>query len=121
MLNATVTLLDEFNEVIDEIVGLYFDASLGFSIIRDQQEQHLLRLKSLDLYNPARPLDFFYSNGDPHDPNSIVYHVTPIENLARRNKELGPNRDFLGRSTLVTIFAYWEDHYRQQLATKIQQ
>jgi len=121
MLNATVTLLDEFNEVIDGIVGLYFDASLGFSIIRDQQEQHLLRLKSLYLYNPARPLDFFYSNGDPHDPNSIVYHVTPIENLARRNKELGPNRDFLGRSTLVTIFAYWEDHYRQQLATKIQQ
>jgi hypothetical protein len=59
MLNATVTLLDEFNEVIDGIVGLYFDASLGFSIIRDQQEQHLLRLKSLDLYNPARPPGLF--------------------------------------------------------------
>jgi hypothetical protein len=119
MTNATVTVLDEFNEVIDGIVGLYFDASRGFSIIREQQEQHLLTLRSVGQYNPANPPAFFYANGDPHDPHSVVYHVTPIETLVTRNEERGPNRAFLGRSILVTIFSYWEDHYRQQLATNL--
>jgi hypothetical protein len=119
MNNAAVAVLDEFDVVLHNLVGLYFDASTGFLFINENQKHHLQNLISRHQYDPARPPSVTYSDGDPQDPNSIVYHVVPIDHLIARNEKMGPNQAFLGRSILVTIYSYWEDHYRQQLATAL--
>jgi hypothetical protein len=119
MSNAADTVLDEFNGVLHGLVGLYFDASTGFSFINEKQKHHLQNLVSRHQYDPTHPPSVTYSDGDPRDPNSVVYHVAPIDHLIARNEKQGPNQAFLGRSILVTIYSYWEDHYRQQLATAL--
>jgi hypothetical protein len=117
---AVIAVLDEFDEVIHGLVGLYFDASTGFSFIKEMNERHLQNLISNHQYDPAKRPTFTYSDGDPQGSNAIVYHVAPIEQLITRNeKQGGHNQASLGRSILVILYSYWEDHYRQQLATAL--
>jgi len=119
MNNAAVAVLDEFDGVLHGLVGLYFDASTGFSFIKERNELNLQNLVSRHQYDPTHPPSVTYSDGDPQDSNAIVYHVAPIDHLIARNEKQGPNQAFLGRSILVTIYSYWEDHYRQHLATAL--
>ena len=117
---AVIAVLDEFDEIIHGLVGLYFDASTGFSFVKEMNERNLKNLISNHQYDPAKPPTFTYSDGDPQDSTAIVYHTAPIEKLITRNeKQGGHNQAFLGRSILVTLYSYWEDHYRQQLATAL--
>lgn len=86
---SVIAVLDEFNEVIHGLVGLYFDASTGFSFLKERHESHRQNLISRHQYDPARPPTISYSDGDPQDSNAIVYHVVPIDQLIARNIKQG--------------------------------
>jgi Trypsin-like peptidase domain len=46
-----------------------------------------------------------------------VAHTTTIAERIGRNADCGENATFVGNMALVMIYSYWEDHYREQIAT----
>jgi hypothetical protein len=52
---AVIAVLDEFDEIIHGLVGLYFDASTGFSFVKEMNERNLKTLIPNHQYDPAKP------------------------------------------------------------------
>ena len=119
-----MTSVDEFERVIDAIYGVYLDSTTGFSelkkLIQSQQRNTLQWLKE------SRPelateeyLDgtlFIYGKGDPNKPESIQLHRCTQGQYKSRNSENGLNYLFIGNMVVVSIYQYWEDYYRNEIA-----
>jgi hypothetical protein len=104
--------LVEFEQVIDTIVGVYIDATLGFDIYQS-------RLSEITK-NSLPSARIFYGDGDPNDPTTIASHVAPISEVISRNTKTGNNFRFIGNMCLISIYQYWEDNYRAKIARLFQ-
>jgi len=116
--------IDEFDLVVDAIYGVYLDSTTGFTKLREwiqsQQNNTLQWLKEahpeLATKDYVNGTKFIYGKGDPNNPDSIQLHVCTQKQYKERNHENGLNFLFIGNMTLVSIYQYWEDYYRNEIA-----
>jgi len=112
-----IDALTEFTSRLDEVYGLYLDATQGFRgnselIARLQSEaRHLVP-------DPAKQdeLPFIVGRGDPNDKASVVLHQTTQGRFKQRNVEAGPNDRLLAQYFVVLVFHLWEHEYRPRIA-----
>lgn len=59
---------------------------------------------------------FQYGEGDPRTPHATMLHQSNQGELKARNRKGGANDRAMSRVLLITIYQFWEDHYRQEFA-----
>jgi len=116
--------IDEFEDVVTSIYGVYLMSIQGFHLLVEElmkiQHMTINRLKSAHPerasieYLDATP--YIFGKGDPNLPNSIeLYRCTQGE-YKERNSEKGINSRFVGNMCIIAIYQYWEDYFRQKIA-----
>lgn len=111
--------LQEYLTVIDGIYGVYLDAIKGFISNKKLMEKiqsetsisHNLTIPELD--NKAVR---FQERGTA-DPESYILHECTQKMFKNRNEVNGTNFIILGNLCISHIYSYWEDYYRQKIAT----
>jgi hypothetical protein len=96
----------EFEEIVNMIVGVYTDATIGFDIYQSKFRQ---------ISENSSP-DANVLFGNPNAPATEVDHIAAITEVVSRNMETGSNFRFIGNMCLISIYQYWEDDYRKKIA-----
>jgi len=117
-----VNSIDEFEAVVNQIVGVYYDATIAFKKTLNWFEDK--QKKGLEIVRKNKPelkgvndLDFIplmYGDRDPNDPEAKILHICTQGEYKNRNREHGLNYKFLGNMAIVAIYQYWEDAYRKK-------
>lgn len=118
--------LKEFNRVVDRILGVYLDSTLGFSLGKKHientqrtcisQNPHDPQLSSLEYLDSVKMI---HGEGNPNDPDSVMLHRSTQKEFKERNTEGGENFKFIANMSLISIYQYWEDHYRDTIASHL--
>lgn len=120
-------LIDEFEGVLDSVYGLYLDSTMGFSIalrfVENAQRDAIavLRSKSPELAN-LEYLDsvaFTFGRGDPGTSEAVELHQVSQGEFKERMRKAGRNYREIANLCLVSIYQYWEDHYRADIASAL--
>ncbi len=119
--------VDEFEKVVDYIYGVYLDSTTGFDKLREwfekNQNNTLASLKSthpeLASIDYLDSVHMIYGKGDPNTPEAIELHRCTQKEYKDRNSKNGLNFQFLGNMALVSLYQYWEDFHRGQVATEL--
>jgi hypothetical protein len=98
----------EFEEIVNMIVGVYYDATIGFDIYQD-------RLRKIQP-NSSPSTSLSYGDTNPDDPVAKVEHSALFSEVISRNTQTGSNFRFIGNMCLISIYQYWEDDYRKKIA-----
>lgn len=120
-------VLQEYNDRIDEAYALNLDASTAMQRWADwllKQQRYIVRNQALLPGGPksVEEMDassFHYGEGDANTPDATVLHQSTQGELKARNLKDGANERALSRMLLITIYQFWEDHYRQAFAAAI--
>lgn len=97
---------------IDNIYGVFLDANRGFDLIKDDCEK-INRGVSDEMLKKRKNL---YGVGDPNSTESYPLHVVNQYDYLQRNLKNGKNRFMLANQSVVQIYQYWEDMYREEIA-----
>ncbi|MBV9988400.1 MAG: hypothetical protein JO301_12035 [Chitinophagaceae bacterium] len=113
--------IKEFAEVVDEIYGVYLDATKGFVDNKTQMEniQHdsIAKLNvTLDHLDNA---PMVYGKGPPGQPGTYILHECTQKKYKERNDKNGKNFILLANLCVMELYQYWEDHYRIKISEKI--
>ncbi|WP_119068611.1 hypothetical protein [Aggregatilinea lenta] len=120
-------IIDAFEQTVNNIFAVYFDATQGFSTLRRHYEERLdedlkfLKSNHPDLVDTDYLNSGFMSVGivNVNAPDaSYVYQCTSKEYI-ERNSMQGINSRFIGNMALVTLYQYWEDYYRAEIASEL--
>lgn len=115
------TAIEEFWATIDRVYGTYLDANAGFAIlgarIRELQSQEVVSSGSSREHLDTRSV--FYGKGDPNSPDAVVQHKVAQGRLKARNRKNGENAQFLGAMSVVSIYQFWEDRFRNEIAAEL--
>jgi hypothetical protein len=115
-------ICDSFLNTVDNIYGVYLDATHGFGLVRQRvvdaqtniASQHSVSMAHLD------SITMTYGKGeDPDSPGAVELHTITQGEVKARNERGGTNWIFLANVCLVSIYQYWEDHFREALATAL--
>jgi len=123
-------VLDEFWQVVYDTYGTYCDAFQAFfewyKSLENQEKEILERTREAAQNDPAlkdMPIiveSFSYGRYVPASmqgkQKDMVLPQFPYEDVKGRNKLGGRNHRYIGNMYVVTIYQYWEDHYRNKLA-----
>jgi len=119
--------VEKFEEVVDNIYGVYMDATTGFGKVREwaisAQQEMLINLKKshpeLASIKYLDSEDWVYGKGKPSDTDSVELHRCTQKELKDRNNEGGANFIFIGNMALVSLYQYWENYYRAKIAEQL--
>lgn len=100
--------ISEFEEIVNMIVGVYYDATIGFDIYQD-------RLRKIQP-NSSPSTRLSYGDTNPNDSVAKAEHSAPFAEVISRNTQAGSNFRFIGNMCLISIYQYWEDDYRKKIA-----
>lgn len=117
-MEAVLDLIREFDQTLEESVGLYLDAEAAM-IAYAGQLQRLHEESSATIGKSVAELDalaYSYGRGNPNDPSSLHLHAVTQGELKARNARGGRNHVLLGQRFIVDIYTYWEDGYRSRIA-----
>ena len=112
-------IAQEYLTIVDSIHGAYLDAITGFLTLVDEYDK--VRQKML-ARRPNIPSDAFdgatmvYGTDLPHQPQSRVVHACTQGEYRQRNAEGGQNHKVMGQGSLVQMYGFWEDCYRDKIA-----
>lgn len=117
-------IVAEFLYVVDAVFGVYLDAITGFRLLAEKiemaQGQMLADFKKTD---PEKAnveyldsVSFTYGKGDPNTTDAVLLHERTQGQVKAQNKEGAQNYRFMGNMFVITVYQYWEDHYRARLA-----
>ncbi len=110
--------VEKFLLLVHEAYGLFLDGSSAFPgfaevLFKDRPNS----MKKLEM--SAEELDnteFFYGNGNPNTPETLLQHHATQREVRERNERNGLNTGLLGNFILVMIYSYWDDHFREEVA-----
>lgn len=121
-------ILTEFRDIVDGIYGVYCDATSGFQKVRDEaiEDENEAKEHFQELQN-SNPLHGNISFGGvgrsyprlvPKEKQGkyIHLHQADSEEIKTRNAINGANYFYMANMCVVSIYQYWEDHYRGILA-----
>lgn len=119
--------IDDYEKVIDHIYGVYLHSSSGLvQLLKNFTLVQKNMIKSLKRTNPKlanlKYLDsktITYGKGNPDDPNSVKLHRCTQGEYKERNSKTGINQKFLANMALVSLFQYWEDFHRENIASDL--
>jgi hypothetical protein len=86
------------------------------------QQKSLLLLKNSPELMTIEYLDsvsFLYGKGDPNNPASVILHQCTQGEYKQRIDKGGNNYKFIGNMCIVSIYQYWEDYYRSEIANSL--
>jgi len=119
--------LNEFEQIVDKIYGFYLDSTSGFGELKMKIGK--AQTESLHLFQKSHPelanieyLDgaaMIYGEGEPGTPEAVELHRCNQKQYKERNSEKGDNFKLAGNLCLVSLYQYWEDHYRSKIAALI--
>lgn len=118
-------LLAEFYSVVESIYGVYLDSVRGFHLVKTEHiKTQQWAIEMLKKTNPKLAnieyLDrqrMIYGKENPNKIGSVELHQCSQAELKIRNEEGGANHKFIANMCLVSIYQYWEDHYRKEIAS----
>ena len=102
----------EFKKDIDDVYGVYLDSVRGFDLIVDDHNKINAGVSVEEL----RRRKLFYGVGNPNSKDAYVLHQTNQYDYKARNEKNGRNRLVLANQSIVQIYQYWEDLYREEIA-----
>jgi hypothetical protein len=117
-------LIRDYLQIVELYYGTYLDGITAFAALLQEADDAEQQMRSL---RPDLPPDSFagaafnYSKGAPRQPDSVHLHVCTLGEYKERNRPGGRNHKALGQMFVVTIYGYWEDHYRGALAATLGQ
>ncbi len=117
--------VDEFEKIVNYIVGVYYDSTIGFTRSRRWlekiQENGLpaLRKKNPNLTDIKQLDSALFQYGYPDKPGKPVEHQCTQKEYKDRNTDNGLNFQFLGNMALISLYQYWEDFHREQIAKEL--
>ena len=119
--------IDDFEKVVDYIYGVYLDATTGFRKVlegfKKSQTDSLAVLKEthpeLATIDYLDSVHMIYGKGNPNLPEAVELHRCTQKEYKERNSENGLNFRFLGNMALVSLYQYWEDFHRAQIADEL--
>jgi hypothetical protein len=108
--SALKSTVQELVDRIDQIYGLYLDATMGFD--------SNVKTAELAQANTAATDDssFFMGRGPPTDPQNVLLHTTTQGEFKKRNRPDGSNYIRLAQVLIIFIYELWETEYRARLA-----
>ena len=111
----------EFNNVLDEIYGIYLDSTRGFHLLREEiiKSQHFVSEKTGMSIVDIDKAKHSYGVGDPRKTDSYILHDCTQSLLKKRNEKNGDNYAIIANMCIVLIYQYWEDHYRGHIAEEL--
>jgi hypothetical protein len=121
-MNATLDVREEFIRIVQAHHGVFLDAQWGFRSVKEnieRSQQHMLRhpMGSPKTLEELDATELFVSDKDPAIHR--VEHVATMGWFKRRNDKGGLNHIVLGNLIVVSIFSFWEDHYREKIASTL--
>lgn len=105
---------------VDELYGHYLDTTSGF--IRNEREMLRSQENPAATLPPGSDFDqlrYFYGNGHPNDPKSVILHVTTQGAFKARNAKGGANHVRAAQLLIVLLFEYWESKHRAHIAAAL--
>jgi hypothetical protein len=114
---SLVATTQEFADRLDELYGLYLDATAGFKANVDRINES--QKASAHLVSDLAELDqawYVYGRGNPNDPNNVMQHQTTQGEYKARNAPGDSNYRLLSQSFIVFAFHLWEQEYRPRIA-----
>lgn len=122
--NKGKIVLKEFESLSMERVGVYFDSTCGFEHnIEWMNKTQRDTFDSIKMKNPDFKIEdfdnanFIYGDGIPEVTPLELYNNSSQKEYKIRNSKEGKNCKYIGNMCLITIYQYWEDYYREMLAT----
>jgi hypothetical protein len=115
------TSIEAFWETIDQVNGAYLDANAGFRAFREQ----IIQVQTAAMASAGMSREnldaaaVFYGRGHPDAPDAVVQHKITQGQLKRRNLQNGDNSLFLGSMSVVAIYQFWEDRFRNEIASEM--
>jgi hypothetical protein len=114
--DRVLLILGEFVNRLDELYGVYLDATSGFDeLVRRQERVDKDAAASPDYKGDAA--DMFITHGDPNDPKNVMLHRTTVGDFKQRNRRGGSNHVRLAQYLVVLIFHQWEHEARPAIAS----
>jgi len=121
--------IDEFEDIVMSIYGVYLMSKQAFQLlVKVLKNDQLMTMNQLKSTNPehasiqyldSRPYMFGkLSKGSLDLPKEIdlLYKCT-VGECKERNSERGMNSRFVGNMCVIAVYQYWEDYYRQKIAS----
>jgi hypothetical protein len=119
-MNRAIDVLAVFEDVLDRIFSLYFDATSGFehvaegakSIYHPRYEPEKRRLDD----GSTAPGHIIYALGDADHPDYTELSARTPKQIIDDNAENSTNYRLMAHACIVMAYQYWEDNYRELLA-----
>ena len=118
--------LKTFNALIDLMIGLQIDCRTGFKHNKSVMEKAQVRAHALaKLRKDNKPpptieemdrAQAFFARTAPTVPDARYLHRTTQGEFKSRNSENGVNTILMDRSIIVTMYSFWEEHFRPTIA-----
>ncbi|RDB06537.1 hypothetical protein [Runella aurantiaca] len=113
----TKELINEFKDVVNENYGIYLDCLMCFLITLNDFEEKIERY--------AKKIGYTFVNQDKipfshYSPTRDKYlHTETHGEFKSRMSKGGKNYNFVGNTFIISVYAFWEDHYRQKIASSM--
>jgi hypothetical protein len=117
-------LAEEYSSVVSDLLGTYLDLTMASGELAtgymEWDKQRLEELHKSDRLTPETfNLIFSYKGGSREEGEADDLHTTTLHDLIERNTPGGRNFEFLAAMFVVTIYHFWDDHYRGRLASAL--
>lgn len=109
----------QYQAFCDQLLGTYMDAIWGFSRSRHFAEEQMAAHDKPPLISYI-PTEYDAKNSLPiltqKQVQQKTVHIAAADEIVDRNQPDGQNSIIIAQMVLITIFHYWEDKYRAQIA-----
>lgn len=118
-------VLDSFREFIDTVnahVGAYVDACAGFAGNKarvERQVAKIMRQQRQKTNAKEGTVIVFASFDDPGHPDALHYRIVAASEFISANSEAGFNAQMHAFSSVVFLFARWDEVIRPKLASAL--
>ncbi|MEE8124373.1 MAG: hypothetical protein V3T42_01000 [Nitrospirales bacterium] len=113
-------VLDEFWQLVFQTYGTYCDGFTAFNTLHKKLENDEREMRERAKGEPIIIESFSYGRmvraSMKDQQRERVLPQFDYEDVKARNKIGGRNYYYIGNMCVVTIYQYWEDHYREELA-----
>ena len=123
--------IEDFRNVVEGIYGTYLDTVDGFGKVYDDvAKQEAEAIASIEELKQRRPdlahlsfggMEIAHGRTIPAGSPSFTGHLHQVssEVILERNRPNGENHRLVAAMIIVTLYQYWDEHYRDRIATKL--
>ena len=119
--------LVDFENLVTSVCGIYWMSTGGYRALMEEMNQvQKMQIRQLRRKNPRNAnmefvdsLPCMYCEGDPNLPGAVALYSCSQKEYKEMNSENGSNWQFIGKMCVITIYQYWEDYFRPEIAKQL--